>query len=111
MTKSNSIQSFPHCKEIWDEAYASPTGSVLVSISGKHMTESDQNTLLGDLFHYRILVRKENSKFYPPGHPQYMTSIFDPFKVTKVEIDSHLYVRISKRQATDFIIKVEEIEI
>jgi hypothetical protein len=106
MSKSSSIQSFPHCKNIWDEAVASPTGSILVTVP--YMTESDRNTLIGDLFHYRVLVRKENSKFYPPGHPQHMTSIFDPFVVSKAATDNgQLAVRIRKRKADEFQILVE----
>jgi hypothetical protein len=108
MTKSNSIQSFPHCKNIWDEAVASPTGSILVSTP--YMTQSDQATLIGDLFHYRVLIRKENSAFYPPGHPQHMTSIFDPFIVSKVTTNNgQLAVRIRKRKADEFQIYVEDL--
>jgi hypothetical protein len=57
------------------------------------------------------LDRKENSRFYPPGHPQHMTSIFDPYKVTKIEKDGFLYVRVTKRQPGDFKIIIEEIEV
>ena len=97
MTKSNSIQSYPHCKEIWDAAYASQ-GSIFVQ--PRNMSQSE---LVGDLLHYRMLVRKENSKFYPPGHPEHMTSIFDPFKITKVNGG----IRIRRRQPADYEI-VEE---
>src|SRR6516225_1102105 len=103
MTKSNSIQSFPHCKEIWDEAFRiaseNPDASVLIPLT----TLSEQATLIGDLFHYRLLVRKENSKFFPQGHPQHMTSIFDPFQVLRAMTkDGRLAVRIKRRKATDF---------
>ena len=106
MSKSSSIQSYPHCKEIWDAAYASPTGSVLI-----RPKDPDRiNMLVGDLLHYRVLIRKDNAKFYPEGHPQHMTSIFDPFTVTKLRIDGLDCIRIRKRVATDFQIDVEEIE-
>lgn len=112
MTKSNSIQSFPHCKEIWDAAFAAPSGSILVELadSGVAMTISDQATLIGDLLHYRVLVRKDNSKFYPEGHPQHMTSIFDPFLVQKVMVDGKLFVRIRRRRADQFKIVDEAVE-
>lgn len=108
MTKSNSIESYPHCKEIWDEAYASPSGSILVTLPDG-MSKSDQATLVGDLLHYRVLVRKNNTKFFPEGHPSYMTSIFDPFRVTKVTDPEKGYaVRINRRTTGRFKIEVED---
>jgi hypothetical protein len=56
------------------------------------------NELIGDLLHYRVLVRKGNCKFYPEGHPEHMTSIFDPFKLTKVDG----CVRIRRRLSNDY---------
>lgn len=113
MTKSNSIQSFPHCKEIWDEAYASSSGIITVELKDRPMSQSDQTTLLADLLHYRVLVRRENSKFYPPGHPQHNTSIFDPFTVTRItdQNTGQLKIRIKKRQSADFKINIEEVDV
>lgn len=75
------------------------------------MSQSDQTTLVADLLHYRVLVRRDNSKFYPPGHPQHNTSIFDPFTVTKVTHNGAFAVRIRKRKPSDFQINVEEVEV
>ncbi len=109
MTKSNSIESYPHCKNIWDEAYASSTGTILVT-GDKPMTKSEQATLIGDLLHYRVLVRKTNAALFPPGAPQYMTSIFDPFTVTKITGEV-LGVRIKRRTAQAFkITNIEEVD-
>lgn len=108
MTKSGSIQTYPHCKEIWDRAYASPSGTILIE-HGDKMSASDQATLVGDLLHYRVLIRRDNCQFYPPGHPQHMTSIYDPFIVSKVNHNGRLYVRIRKRNPAMFkIIEVDD---
>lgn len=112
MSKINSIRAYPHCKQIWDEAYASESGSIIIehSDTGKPMTLSQQISLITDLLHYRVLLRKENTKFYPEGHPEYMTSIFDPLIVTKATINGKLCVRIRKRRVEQYKIIQEDLE-
>ena len=104
MSKSNSILSYPHCKEIWDSAYAHH--SIMVEVKDKR----EQATLIGDLFHYRLLVRKDNDRYYPEGHPEHRTSIFDPFHVSKVTTPNGLGIRIRRRDVRQYKINIEEID-
>jgi hypothetical protein len=98
MSKTKSRKAYPHCETIWTEAVKAGTKGIVVTVK----SERELNSLIGDLYYYRVRARED---LYPQGHPQYGTSIFDDFRLYKL---GDLKVLIKKIDPASFVISHPE---
>src|SRR6516162_267543 len=101
MSPVNSLFRYPHCRPIWDEIYAASLHTsepITMHLDGK--TDKYRDKLMFELYHWRNLLRKENARIHPKGHPSHGTSIFDPFTIHKGTDDNGNPTLTFKKQDT-----------
>ena len=75
-------------------------------------TDKYRDKLMFELYHWRNLLRKENARIHPKGHPSHGTSIFDPFTIHKGTDDNGNPTLTFKKQDTsiDYRISIPQSE-
>lgn len=101
MPYASSLTSYPDITAALDRALESPKG-VRVSFE----SENAARTFCGRVHSFRFKDRKANCKIYPPEHPMYGCSPYDPLMVRKME--DKKVVEIVKLEGVAF--EIEELK-
>jgi hypothetical protein len=96
---SEHIAAYPDVAELFDRALASEKGLVL-----SFNTPAEATINAGRMNAYRVRLRRENAKIYPPGHALHNSTPYEGLMVRRKECE----VRIEKLVVERF--NVEEIK-
>lgn len=76
MSQINSLRAYTDCVKLFEAALADPKGA-----RARIGTQEQCINMRTRMHYYRKLDRKANEQTYPPDHPSYGTSIYDPYVV------------------------------
>lgn len=102
MSQINSLRAYDDCRLVFEAALADPKGS-RVRIG----TQEAAMNMRTRMHYFRNLDRKANANIYPQDHPQYGTSVYDPYVVRNPirDEDGEWWLYVEPRAAADLLIE------